>query len=287
MSSRKARKDKATNTLWEVRRAVSALLPNPYYGSEHTENKTLRQIQESIKVQTDILTDLSSIPAVTSFPTETYTLKVLNIQKRRYATRGSGVNIYPRSGPARGLIKIIREFYSFERLATEKYAPNSGRNLISYEVKRWMPPGKWDGQHIGGTCRWCRQPTENIRKFWHKDCIAWYLTATGSVKPPDGRVHKGPLWENTEWEEYEDWEGKKRRRKVTLCCECKTEPYSEIDHIKALSIAWELRKRGDRRWWRAWTPGNLRPLCHECHNLKTREDRGELSRLQKGQLKLI
>lgn len=264
------------------------MLPSrPYYSGTSLTNKSLRQIRELIKEETEHLNDLCYTLPEVSFPTGAYIAKVLNIQKRRYATRASGVNIYPQSGPARGLIRIIREFYSPERLATEKYAPNSGRNLISYEVKRWMPPGKWQGAYVGGVCRWCRQPTENIRKFWHKDCIAWYLSATGSVKPPDGRVHKGPLWENFTWQEYEDWTGKKRRRKVTLCCECKTEPYSEVDHIRALSIAWELRKRGDRRWWRAWTPGNLRPLCHDCHNLKTRTDRRELSRLQKGQLELL
>ena len=132
-----------------------------------------------------------------------------------------------------------------------------------------------------------RSADKTKRHQWHKDCVAWFLAATGSVKPPDGRVHKGPLWSHTRWDEWVDWNDKKRRKKVTLCCECKKEPYTEIDHILALSIAWELRKRGDRRWWRAWTPGNLRPLCHECHRLKTREDRAELSRLQKGQLKLI
>ena len=281
-------KSLAKNKYSQLRRAVALLLPNPYLGIESLNKYSLRLIRQCIEEQTELINDLCYTLPQVSFPTETYTLKVLNIQKRRYATRGSGINIYPRSGPARGLIKIIREFYSFERLATEKYAPNSGRNLISYEVKRWMPPGKWDGASIGGLCRWCGQPTKTLRHQWHKDCIAWYLTATGSVKPPDGRVHKGPLWSHTRWDEWgEDWDGKKRRKKVTLCCECKTEPYTEIDHILALSIAWELRKRGDRRWWRAWTPGNLRPLCHECHNLKTREDRGELSRLQKGQLKLI
>ena len=139
-------KSLAKNKYSQLIRAVGVLLPSrPYYSGTSLTNKSLRQIRELIKEETEHLNDLCYTPAQVSFPTGAYIVRVLNIQKRRYATRGSGVNIYPRSGPARGLIKIIREFYSFERLATEKYAPNSGRNLISYEVKRWMPPGKWDG----------------------------------------------------------------------------------------------------------------------------------------------
>ena len=274
------------DNICQVRDAIALVLPHRYYTVQSITGLSLHQIEGLLFEQVEVLTDLCYTLPQTSYPSERYDIKVLRIQKLRYR-KTSKVNIYPKSGPARGLIRIIRKFYSFERLAKEKYAPNSGRDLIKYEVQKDMPGGRFQGVYAGGKCRWCGQPTKTLRHQWHKDCVAWFLAARGLVKPPEGRVHKGPHWQHTRWEEWTDWNGKKRRRKVTLCCECKTEPYTEVDHIRALSIAWELRKRGDRRWWRAWTPGNLRPLCHDCHNLKTRTDRRELSRLQKGQLELL
>ena len=71
-----------------------------------------------------------------------------------------------------------------------------------------------------------------------------------------------------------------------LCVEC-GEAGSETDHHLALSVAHEHRLLGDTRWWRAWTPSNLRPLCHGCHATKTGSDRRELARLRTRQPALL
>ena len=55
----------------------------------------------------------------------------------------------------------------------------------------------------------------------------------------------------------------------------------EVDHAVSLVLAHEHRELGDPKWWRAWTPDNLRVLCHECHVRKTGEDRREINRLRK------
>ena len=256
-------------------------MPNRYYGVEGSPHRaTLRRLEAIIEEQETIIEDLCYCAPQMFFPSEIYEVRVLRIQKRRYAKPVKAVNIYPKTGPARGLIKIIRKFYGPDG---DEYLCG-GLDLIKYAVKKAMPPGAWDGMRIGGSCRWCLQPTETKRRQWCKNCITWYLAATGSVKPPAGRSHKGPFWKNTRWREYESFDGKKHRRKEILCCECKNKPYDEVDHLLALSIAWELKKRGDRKWYRAWTPQNLRPLCYECHAKKTREDRALLAKLQRGEL---
>ena len=55
----------------------------------------------------------------------------------------------------------------------------------------------------------------------------------------------------------------------------------EIDHKVALALAHEHREIGDRQWWRAWMPINLRVLCHDCHAKKSGEERREINRLRK------
>ena len=120
-----------------------------------------------------------------------------------------------------------------------------------------------------GTCTWCDETCDKRRR-WHPECAVTYLVAKGMV------VHAGtgrPVI------------------KETPCAECGL-PFGthrqgpmdyfgfEIDHELALSVAWERRRLGDARWWRAWTINNLRWLCRPCHVAKTAADRRELARLE-------
>ena len=166
------------------------------------------------------------------------------------------INSYPRSGPMRGLLRLVRDHYG-----QDSEWPCKGRGLIGHASGRKR-----------GTCRWCHEPC-SPRANWHTECARWFLAAKGSVSPPHGESHKGG-----EWERWIEPNG----RRCIACAVCRTRGYDEVDHHDALSIAWERRGRGDRRWWRAWTPMNLRPLCQPCHAVKTRHDRARLARLRAG-----
>ena len=151
-------------------------------------------------------------------------------------------NIYPSSGPIRGLLK---------RIDTNEY------RRTNRPFRRSLITG-WRGNPSYGMCKWCQQPCER-RRMWHSECAKAYLVAKGLV------VHAGtsrPLI------------------KYTGCEECGSKAM-EIDHRVALSVAWERMLTGDRRWWAAWTIGNLRWLCRECHVTKTRDDRYVLRKLRK------
>ena len=154
-------------------------------------------------------------------------------------------NPYPSTGPARGLIGRVRTGDII----------NAGRALCSYYWSVPKPSG-------GGTCRWCSQSTASKRLYWHKECARWYLTAKGVT------VHAGT--------------SKPLVRIGGGCEECGSDYQIEIDHRISLMVARRLRNAGRRNWWRAWTPANLRPLCHECHRQKTRNDREIMRRLDAG-----
>ena len=162
-------------------------------------------------------------------------------------------NLYPRSGPIRGLIRYVRLHYG-ENPDREC----SGRGLL-YVTSNL-------GKRTRGICGWCGQPAPSKRHLWHPLCNRWYYAATGMTYYDNDDLLK---WERKPG----GW---------LLCAECKVEQkyYYEIDHTLALSIAWELRRLRYRKWYRAWTPTNLRLLCRECHREKTRADRAELAKLQ-------
>ena len=152
-------------------------------------------------------------------------------------------NPYPSSGPIRGLLNRRRlGFWT-----------GSGRALLDYYL-----PGV-SGVPFG-ICRWCEQPLPGDRRSkWHRSCAVAYLVAKGKV------VHAGlgrrPLI------------GKGR-------CEVCRAKGKEIDHRTALSVARQLEAMGDRKWWRAWTVGNLRWLCRPCHREKTNSDRAWVAELK-------
>lgn len=184
-------------------------------------------------------------------------------------------NIYPRSGPARGLIFRLREgsviIPDGRALLRTTFVPNQPRLKI-------------------GDCQWCFQPTGNKRRQWHDECARWYLAAKGQTRHAGGSIPL--LITRKAWSAAmrlrSRWRDKNPDTPISECphphaenfdcAECGAPYWDEIDHRIPLSIGRVLRAEGDPRWWHAWTPGNLRPLCHKCHAAKTRGDRARLAR---------
>ena len=112
---------------------------------------------------------------------------------------------------------------------------------------------------------WCGDGTEPRRR-WHDGCVVAYLVARGQVRHAGGgrRFVVGPC---------KGWDD-------TGC----GQPGTEIDHRDSLGAA--ARSGSWRRRIRAFTLGNLRPLCRECHAAKTRRDRREQADLASPQMVL-
>lgn len=185
-------------------------------------------------------------------------------------------NRYPRSGPARGLIVRLR--------AGEYHG--AGRCLIHGMLSRTLRGAALRTN----ACVWCGEPLAR-RGNWHGECVRAYLAAKGATVYPGGRTLLLSLAEHDRhWRDrFAWWTANPTRPRsecpVVLkfpCDECgRTDAGVEVDHRLALSVAHERRELGCRRWWRAWTLANLRPLCHECHATKTGADRRELAALRR------
>ena len=148
-------------------------------------------------------------------------------------------NLYPQTGPLRGLIRRVRDG-----------AKPIGRDLVGRVRVR-----KVVGVRI---CPWCEEPNDGAA-WWHELCVAAHSVARGVTN----RVtYSGLGFDSRGWVIVP----------ADGCEECGNQ-IAEVDHRLALSVAVERRRLGDRRWWRAWTPSNLRWLCQECHKKKTAEDR--------------
>lgn len=174
----------------------------------------------------------------------------------------STVNPYPRSGPARGLIARVR----LEDIHLRGRELVRGVPVVYSSVKR------------SRSCIWCFQPLDGAARRWHPECVRWYLVARGQVVQAGGgrylidpgpcdRCGKDPIEEDGLNDIGERRDPQHLMRIYGF----------EVDHRLALSIARANRDDGDPDWWRAWTPGNLRWLCHECHGEKTRDDRRDLA----------
>lgn len=109
-----------------------------------------------------------------------------------------------------------------------------------------------------GVCTWCGwPPDEPRRKRWHSSCYAWALTATGGIPYQS-------VWD-AEVTKYS-------------CAVCKQEcGMGELDHTLAISVGQAM---GGRWTLRAFTPMNIRRLCHSCHVAKTKSDRAVLKMLK-------
>ena len=127
----------------------------------------------------------------------------------------------------------------------------SGRDLLGVSV------GVRKGQR--GTCCWCGRPC-SPRRGWHDACVVAYTVAAGRTDA----LRSG---------DYCPAHLREQR------CESCGAAGDEVDHRVSLGVAHLLRQTGDRRWWRAWTVGNLRWLCHACHLAKTTLDTAERQRL--------
>ena len=125
--------------------------------------------------------------------------------------------------------------------------PGRGRRLV-YQVSAWKKPV--------GTCVWCGDPT-GPRRWWHRRCADVYIVARGQVRTPEGAPSL-----------------------LDAPCEICGRPGTETDHRDSLGSA--ARSGSWRRLIRAYTHGNLRRLCRECHATKTRRDRCEQAALTRG-----
>ena len=187
------------------------------------------------------------------------------------------VNPYPRSAAVRGFLYWLNQYESRRPCMPKSYSRCLVRVHWLYRAKhntalkaveirqRWREP---TGIQTHGTCCWCLHPCKP-RQVWHTYCCKAMMAAKGLVAD----VYKKALIPVGPCEDcglsYEDNER------------------PEIDHRIALSVAWERRRLGDGHWWRAWTLGNLRWLCHACHVKKTAKDRRLLADLRKGQRRLL
>ena len=107
-------------------------------------------------------------------------------------------------------------------------------------------------------CSWCDQPLTGRPRRWHPACLQALAAARGQTKYPNRSLQlleRGP------------------------CEQCDADG-QEVDHVLSLAVAREL---GPRAELRARDVGNLRWLCDDCHKDKTREDRGQLARLRRGE----
>lgn len=136
-------------------------------------------------------------------------------------------------------------------------APNYRRRRIDTFPYRSGKPG---------TCSWCETPTQG-KAWWHKECIAAYLMAIGSIPRVDGRI----VIETPD-----------------SCALCGCKDFLELDHRDALALA-----RTSKNWkhlLRAYTVENLQWNCANCHRLKTTQDMAklrEMKNVQNGQLALF
>ena len=124
-------------------------------------------------------------------------------------------------------------------------------------------------------CSWCWGATdEPRRRYWHSECMIWTYAAKCILTPyaaMKGRMM--PEWEGPEHKAYwKEWGSQ-------CCAACGSRDQLEIEHELAISVAVEL---GRRAIMRAFCPGNLRYLCHDCHAAKTRQDRIILKYLRCG-----
>ena len=129
------------------------------------------------------------------------------------------------------------------------------------------------GQKFTGLCRWCELPVPPQKRTWcGVGCVRAYGMAQGLQRSADGSyLLSTPL--------------------DTSCAECglagawtndggRWPSFNlEIDHIVALSVAFY---RGERDRLRAYTLDNLQWLCHNCHAVKTADDRRRLANLEAG-----
>lgn len=107
-----------------------------------------------------------------------------------------------------------------------------------------------------GRCRWCEQPTRNKRGRWHEDCVLAYSMAMGKqVRTITNEPLLGP-------------------GDCVLCGAVG----AELDHEVALSVAHATGDEKALLW--AYTLDNLRWLCHDCHVVKTKQDRQMLRWLE-------
>ena len=142
---------------------------------------------------------------------------------------------------------------------------------VSNNYRRAMLPtfGQLRGKGVllahRGICRWCKLPiAEKRRSLWHEDCVPAYWAATGNQSGLVGYFFR----QHCAVHDADPW-----------CEQCGpgSNGVVELDHRDALSVAWA--SGDERRMLRALTLNNLRWLCHDCHKVKTGDDRRLMNEL--------
>ena len=123
-------------------------------------------------------------------------------------------------------------------------------------------------------CTWCREPVdEPRRRSWHSGCVVWYLASRGQCGVYG--AYKGRMSPEYNTPGYDDyWED---LEKVNRCVTCGSTSHLEHEHHLGISVAVAL---GRKAVMVAFMPDNLRYLCHDCHVVKTKQDRVILSLLR-------
>lgn len=154
------------------------------------------------------------------------------------------------SRPLRGLVIRYAERFADGLPPRNRY----DRDLVGPLPPRLRALRDREGNKL---CSWCRRSTASRRRNWHETCIRAFFAARGIQHYMNG------------------WPIAVR----TPCQECGG-PGEELDHRVALSVAWARQDR--RALIRAYTLGNLRWLCHDCHTAKTAADRRLYNNIRNG-----
>ena len=179
------------------------------------------------------------------------------------------VNIYPRSGPARGLIMRVRleDHLNHGRalIRSVGYLSMSDKIAAGNRLPHRIPTRYKHDPDYQKKCAWCGEPLSGRARSCHPECVKWYMAGTGVTRMAGGGpylIDPGPC---------------------DICgaaFPAHGERMFEVDHRTALSVAREMQLDDDPRWWRAWAVSNLRWLCHECHATKTGADRRRLAKMR-------
>lgn len=128
----------------------------------------------------------------------------------------------------------------------------------------------------GGTCKWCRLPTDTSRKTWHPECAA----INNFYKSP--QVQRQKVFE----------------RDRGICADCGVDANAPKIVIKERELADRTLIRFDCIGWQAdhrfplwlvdrdapdalrfWGMENLQTLCTKCHTAKTSREAGDRAKI--------
>ena len=169
-------------------------------------------------------------------------------------------NIYPRSGPIRGLLTRVKS-------GVDITPPDSGGRMLVRKVHTRGRPMR--------RCVWCGQPVRRGR--WHTNCVPAYMASRGSVRfvGTTKRLIAGHVCEAC------GTDMSKNTRDIPNRRYAKRMLHGEVDHRYPIWRARLDQAAGRRGWWKAWTVANLQILCRDCHLRKCADEAAERAKLKK------